>query len=293
MANGRLVTRQSVEPFAANGDGPVTLAVVEHACVFHADGHGGCAIQHALGHGALPLACRQFPRVTIRDPRGTSVTLSHYCPTAASMLGSDCPVSIELHPTGFPSDGEYVGLDADAALPPRLRPDMLMDWESWWLWERLAVTALAESRDADEGLGRLHAALEHVRSWRPSGAALTSRIEEAFRARPLVYALTPAERRHRVGEVLGAIPAALRPNGTPVQAKPAPSAAVHRDFLIAHAFANWTAHLGPGLRTWLRSLEAADALLASGFSISAADLWLRHLADPWALAEVWGEAEKG
>lgn len=292
MANGRLVTRQSAEPFSTSGGGPAILTVVGNACVFHEGGRGGCAIQHALGHGALPLACRQFPRVSVRDPRGASVTLSHYCPTAAGMLGSGNPVTIEAHPRGFPADGEYVGLDADEALPPRLRPDMLMDWESWWLWERLAVTALAESRDADEGLARLRAAVDHILSWRPSDETLASRVEEAFRARPSLRPAAPGERRHRVDEVLRAIPADIRPSGMPEPYVERPSAAVHRDFLVAHAFANWTAHLGQGLRTWLRSLETADALVASGLGVSAADLWLRHLSDPWALAEVWGEAER-
>ena len=42
----------------------------------------------------------------------------------------------------FLPDREYVGLDARASLPPLLRPDMLMDWESWWEIERLAVETL-------------------------------------------------------------------------------------------------------------------------------------------------------
>jgi hypothetical protein len=169
---------------------------------------------------------------------------------------------------------------------------MLMDWESWWLWERLAVGALAESRDTAEGLGRLRAAVEHVRSWRPSGETLTSRIEAAFHAPSLVRPVTRNDRRRRLEEVLMTMPSDIRPAGGPPPGTHVPSTAVHRDFLIAHAFANWTAHLGQGLRTWLRSLEAADALIASGFGVGTADLWLRHLSDPWVLAEVWGEAER-
>lgn len=89
-------------------------------------------MQHALGHDALPLACRQFPRVTVLDPRGASVTLSHYCPTAAGLLKDDGPVAIEINGATFPPGGEYVGLDAQDALPPLLCRDVLMDWESWW-----------------------------------------------------------------------------------------------------------------------------------------------------------------
>ncbi len=291
MANGRLVTRQAAEPFVTAREGAATLTVVENACVFHASRTDGCAIQHALGHDALPLACRQFPRMSVRDPRGVSVTLSHYCPTAASMLGSSNPVAIERHPRGFPADGEYVGLDADHALPPRLRPAMLMDWESWWLWERLSVAALATSHDVFEGMARLCAAVEHARSWRPSDEPLSSRVEAAFRVSPRTGASAPDDRQRHLADVLVAIPDHLRPSRVPEPGAIGPSVAVRRDFVIAHAFANWTAHLGQGLRTWLRSIEAADALVTSGLDVGTADLWLRHLSDPWALAEVWGTAE--
>lgn len=291
MANGQLVTRQAAEPFVTARGAPTTLTVVENTCVFHGSRADGCAIQHALGHDALPLACRQFPRVSVRDPRGISVTLSHYCPTAASMLGSGNPVSIELHPPGFPADGEYVGLDAHEALPPRLRPDMLMDWESWWLWERLSVAALATSADAGGGLARLRAAVEHARSWRPSDEPLSSRVQAAFRVSPLVRPPVPDDRRRHLSDVRVAIPDNLRPSRVPEPDAAGPSVAVQRDFVMAHAFANWTAHLGQGLRTWLRSIEAADALVRCGLDVGTADLWLRHLADPSALAEVWGKAE--
>ena len=52
----------------------------------------------------------------------------------------------------------------------------------------------------------------------------------------------------------------------------------------AHVFANWTAILGRGLRAWLRSIEVPYALLQSGWNVGAADLILRHLADPGRFA---------
>jgi hypothetical protein len=61
--------------------------------------------------------------------------------------------------------------------------------------------------------------------------------------------------------------------------------------LAAHAFANWTAHQGEGLRTWWRSLEAVHVLLSAGVGVQQTDLLLRHLADPQALARAWGSAE--
>ena len=60
---------------------------------------------------------------------------------------------------------------------------------------------------------------------------------------------------------------------------------------ITHAFANWTAQLGQGLCSWLRSLEYAAALIDEGYGIRHADLILRHLADPRLFAAVCATAE--
>jgi hypothetical protein len=106
-------------------------------------------IHKTLGHDALPLACRQFPRVCVTDPRGVSVTLSHYCPTAAGLLANEsshASESILTNPARFPPQAEYVGLDAVHALPPLLRPGILMDWDSWWEIERLSVEVLLSPR---------------------------------------------------------------------------------------------------------------------------------------------------
>src|SRR5262245_11543308 len=126
-------------PAHAPAEAPVLLGRDGHRCVFYdsgsVDGAGRCRIHGALGHDALPLACRQFPRVSVHDPRGVSVTLSHYCPTAAALLDSQDALAVLTNASAFPPTGEYIGLDATAGLPPLLRPDMLMDWESWWEWE--------------------------------------------------------------------------------------------------------------------------------------------------------------
>ena len=63
---------------------------------------------------------------------------------------------------------------------------------------------------------------------------------------------TPRHARGALSDVLSAIPADLRPSR--LERLDAPSATAVRAFLAAHAFANWTAHLGQGLRSWLRSL---------------------------------------
>src|SRR5688572_20699690 len=99
----------------ATAAGPPLLAVIDGRCVFHDDNaNGGCRIHRAIGHTALPLACRQFPRQSLRDPRGVSVTLSHYCPTANDLLlTATGPATIVENAPAFPAGAEYVGLTAD------------------------------------------------------------------------------------------------------------------------------------------------------------------------------------
>jgi hypothetical protein len=298
LAAGRLSTpRRTPRPFIridpASAEAPSTVGVVDGACVFHRSGsEAGCEIHRVLGHPALPLACRQFPRVSVQDPRGSSVTLSHYCPTAAALLEPDAPVTIVDDGAGFPRAGEYVGLDARASLPPRLRPDMLMDWTAWWEWERLAVAALAQAPDIEAGLGRLRAAVEFVRPWRPGDGPLVERVRQAFNSPAADTRGLEDARATRIAEVFEAIPPGVRPAARPSTAAGAASSpGVTQRYAIAHAFANWTAHLGTGLRAWLRSIEAAHALVTSGMGPGEADLWLRHLADSAALADAWSAAE--
>ena len=57
-----------------NPDGEALLTRVPTGCVLHDSTARRCELQHALGHAALPLACRQFPRITVHDPaRGRRV----------------------------------------------------------------------------------------------------------------------------------------------------------------------------------------------------------------------------
>jgi hypothetical protein len=69
------------------------------SCVFYRTAPAGsCDLHHALGHPALPLACQQFPRMSVTAGGRTSVTLSHYCPTARALLDSSSTVSIVEEP---------------------------------------------------------------------------------------------------------------------------------------------------------------------------------------------------
>lgn len=262
----------------APADAPALLARDHTKCVFY---DGRCRIHSALGHDALPLACRQFPRVTLLDPRGVSVTLSHYCPTAAALLDAEAAPGpgISLNAPAFPTTGEYVGLDARRAWPPLVRRNLLMDWDAWWECERLAVDLLLSDRDADASvaLTRLRTVVDDLRRWSPRDGPLDARVAESF-ARATQG--TPAAERANpalVDAALRAIPSELRPARFPDAVTTSHRAT--RRFLAAHAFANWAVHSEQGLIGWMRSIDTAAALLDAGAGVRQADLILRHLAD--------------
>ena len=58
-----------VESDDAPAESPALLATIDGRCVFYDAGAKRCGIQRALGHDALPLACRQFPRVSVHESR--------------------------------------------------------------------------------------------------------------------------------------------------------------------------------------------------------------------------------
>lgn len=294
LAAGRLIPAVPSHVPLIDGAAPESrdslLATAGQTCVFHDRSASRCRIHAALGHHALPLACRQFPRVTVLDPTSTSVTLSHYCPTAAALIDAEGPIAIIERPTAFPPTAEYVGLDARESLPPLLRPDMAMAWTDWRAFEARAVAVLGRSDlEASTALSHIAAVIERLRAWRPAEGPLRPTIDDAFsdatgRSTPD----TPAAEQ-LIAAVLEAIPHDIRP--TTLTTHTYTRAPAHRRFVIAHAFASWTAHLGLGLRSWLRGLHAADALVRAGLGVGQADLLLRHLADPYELAGRWSEAE--
>jgi len=289
---GRLSPRLAAEPVErATADRTAVLARPDGRCVFFDNGEqASCRVHAALGHEALPLACRQFPRVTILDPRGASVTLSHYCPTAAGMLDSETPVTIVDVAAGFRPDGEYVGLDARDGLPPLLCPDMAMDWHSWWALERASVEVLTRAQTpVEESLARLRAAVESIRTWRPGPERLIDRVRAAVADSTLSNVAPDSD--HLTADLTEAIaPELTSLLPAPPRERVPPEPHVHRRFLAAHAYANWTAHLGLDLGAWLRSVETAHALLTAGYSVGEADLLLRHLADPHELARRWSQS---
>jgi Fe-S-cluster containining protein len=210
------------------GDRPA-LAVREAngSCSFFDPDTHLCAIHAAGGHDALPLTCRMFPRVVLHDPRGTFISLSHFCPTAASLLFEDTgPVTIVDAPDALAQDGALDGLDAQEAWPPLLRDGVLTDLDSYGRWEGLSIALLTRSGlGARRSLSALADATAVVAAWTPGGETLINRVERAF------------------ANII------VSPHG----AIAGHDSAVQR-WLAARLFATWIAYQGRGLETIVRYL---------------------------------------
>jgi hypothetical protein len=237
---------------------PVTA---EGACVFF-DRDGGrlCAIQRDAGVEAMPTACRNFPRITLRDPRGIFVTLSHFCPTAARMLLTAEEIAIVEAPASISLGGHAEGLDATGVMPPLLRPGMLMDLEGYTAWEQAAIGVLNDRRYAPhEAVEIIAAATRDAGEWSPGRTTLASTIVAAFER---------ARAAHRSADT---------------REHPSFEHAL-KAFLSAHLFASWAAYEGEGLQAVVETVRTALDLVGTAFatdnefidSVRAADLRLRH-----------------
>jgi len=330
VESGRLRTQESARhlvPFIVEPDLPEgTAAMFERTeageCVFLEHGTKLCIVHRDLGESALPATCRHFPRLAVRDTRGTFLTLSHFCPTAASMLfRDDCPLTIVASPAAFPS-ADYEGLVVtDADLPPLLSPTMLMDGPGYSAWERHMVERCGlPGIGPDAVLATLQRDARLLREWKPGGATLVDAI------RDLPYEPEHAAAIDSLGastalylQVLNAVPDDLRPQPDEFGLETAFARYVSprwstftvplNYYIAAKAFASWTAYQGRGVMTIVRGLEAALAvvriesarqcrntecmldadLLREAFR--SADFILNHLAVGEDLASSWSVAE--
>ena len=106
------------------------------ACVFHDD---RCTV-----YEHRPMSCVHFPYVCLIDARGVHVTLSHYCPTAASLLFAHRgAIEIVEGPPPIPGLEIPEGLDARESLPPLRSPDVLMSFDEFSEWEKNELKTLA------------------------------------------------------------------------------------------------------------------------------------------------------
>lgn len=209
------------------------------ACAFFEPERGRrCRIHRMAGERLLPSACRNFPRVALRDARGLSITLSHYCPTAARLLLGAAELSIVEAPPSLSLDGEVEGLDATAVMPPLLGPGMLTDPAGYDVWEREAVAVLNDAQySAPAALMVIRTATTLASGWRPGTEPLATCMHAAYvRARRRMCAAMP--RRN--------------PLEHPAKA-----------FLAAHLFGSWAAYQHRGLPAVCDEAERALTLLGS------------------------------
>lgn len=232
-------------------------------CVFH--GAGGCGV-----HAARPASCAHFPYVCLIDQRGVHVTLSHYCPTAATLLFEDHgPIAIvEGVP---PVAGLEVpeGLDARESLPPLESPGRLMTFDRFSAWELEEVGKAPRIPPMD---------------------AVAALFEQARFAVPAPFSWPEA-------------PSGLEQQWEALVAPAWPAfAAVVQRYRAAKVFASWAAYTADGLDAVLRVADIADAVLrveavrqsvAAGRrldgellkqAVRQSDLLIVHYADGWVLS---------
>ena len=209
------------------------------------------------------------------DPRGVFVSLSHVCPTAASLLFADCDDPFALVSEGplLTPDLRWEGLDARDALPPQLsargavglaRARPMGERRATRPRARFARECPARAPDRRGAAGRLAAI-------RRPGARGRGRTRDRRRARGRggrgrTRDRTAGLARTAVGAGWVGGPAG---SGTSrraidrdlvVSGWRALDQAVGR-FLAARAIANWTGYHAASARPWVRSLEAAYAVL--------------------------------
>src|SRR5687768_4633117 len=316
---------EPLDPFIVEPDVPDdAAAMLERTdrgdCVFFERGSHLCIVHRDLGEPALPSTCRHFPRVAVRDARGTFVTLSHFCPTAASMLfREDVPLQIVAGPAAFPF-ADYDGLVvSDDDLPPLLTPRTLMDLEGYGAWERHMVSRCAAVIGPESVLATLARDAALLRSWRPGAQTLADAVMRL--PKDVVVAAPPdalgASLRLR-DEVIAAVPDDLKPAPDESGLEEAYKSRVFRAwnlfdapldrYLAAKAFASWTAYQGRDVAAIVRGLESALALVRVEAArhcrdarrdldadllreaIRSADFALNHLAVGEDLADAWSRS---
>ena len=318
-----------LDPFIVEPDLPEDAAAILErtetgSCVFLDSQTKLCIVHRDAGEPALPATCRYFPRLAVRDGRGTFITLSHFCPTAASMLFRDgCPLTIASGPPAFPA-GDYEGLVVTSDdLPPLLTPTTLMDPAGYSAWERHMVMRCAETRRSpEEVVATLARDARLLRTWKPGRQTLAAAVG-GLPPEPEQAASTETDTFDRglvlYAQVVEAIPDDLRP-GPDEHGLDAAFARFVRPawsgffvplnrYVAAKAFASWTAYQGRGVLSIVRGLEAALAVVRveaarqcrhAGRRLDAdllreafrsADFILNHLAVGEDLAAAWSAAE--
>lgn len=276
------------------------------ACWFRDPDAGRCALHREFGEEALPSACRQFPRVCVLEPGTVSVSLSHYCPTAAALLfREESGFGIVQDPPAFPASWPFEGLDATEAYPPLLGPGVLLGLDGLRAFEEGAIAVLAEG-GLWRALRRIIDAAETSRRWTPEGGPLREVIHTAFvrssgEAEP---SLSDPRAILRASAATGStsLPELPEFNGHAPRITAPVDLAIRR-YIAARLVAAWIMFLADDLATvtrYLRLCVDAVFLFESAQPASAgpqkrwleairqADLWILHHCDPDLLARNLG-----
>lgn len=234
-------------------------------CVFFEAGEPGCSI-----HAVKPAACVHFPYVCLIDQRGVHVTLSHYCPTAVSLLFEhNDPIAIVEGPAPV-NDDSIEGLDARDSLPPVSRNEKrLMSWDELDTWQRdqIANAKIGDFQSDDIALFDLaRSAVPDPWTW----------PEAPPKAESMWWSMA-APKWHFFSDALNR-------------------------YAAAKAFASWSLYMGNGIEAAQQTARIAAAVLRvetarqCGWfgreldreslteAIRQADLLLVHYADPRVLA---------
>jgi hypothetical protein len=231
-----------------------------------------------------------------------SVSLSHYCPTAAALLfRSEASFELVLNPKAFPDTWPFEGLDARTSYPPFLRPGVLLGFDGLRTFEESVVRTLGND-DVRLGLARIERAIETIRDWTPSMGTLPEHVRTTFERispgpgtagadpRPILLASIPGD-----AEVGPDLPDFR--GGHPVFSATVDLAL--RRYIASRLIAGWVVFQAEDLGAVARYLrlcfdtvmlfEAARPREESELdcfreSIRNADLWIVHHCDPERLA---------
>ncbi len=249
-------------------------------CPFHDREAHRCRVHSEHGETMLPSSCFHFPRRALVDDRGVFVNLSHFCPTAATLLlRSPDRLAVVESPAAFPGAREYDGLDGREAWPPLVRADLLFDLPAYTRWEGFLLSALDQPAAGDasvwDQLRLVAAAAEHLRAWTPEDGPLHARVgalerrtpsdDECDRAWGRYAPLADIEAYERVRRC---VPDGLRPPAVSADVRRRWRALggqlpmrVARRYVAAKAFAAWAAYDAFGVRTMVAELAVAALVL--------------------------------
>ena len=251
---------------AAEGPAMAPARTASGDCGFHHDCR--CSLQLTGGEHLLPSACRHFPRVYLRDARGDLLTLSHFCPTAASLLLQDGPVAVVEAQAPLALEEPIEGLDARDVLPPLVRPGMLADMDGYDAWEAAVIATFVDAPDAVTAFARIESATGHVRGWTPGAVPLRVAVADAFaRTDDAAGSALLSEAFALVSELTGPHPLMDVPPDFVARwqrVADGMDGRRHRSigrYLAASTFANWIAYRGQGLRSIVAWLQACYDVL--------------------------------